>query len=190
MTNTKRARGTLIALLVTMAIPAVGCGGGQQYVVEGNQQLYLQTNLKVDTRRHQINSVLYQNFDGVGMLPVCSPVTIDSVGSGSIRFRTQDGQSYTYVRSNHSRIPIEEHVQHYFGAGCPDVASMSAADQSGIRDGAVYEGMSKAGVLIALGYPPEHQTPSLDGDVWKYWKNRYDTFEVYFVNGLVSGIRD
>ena len=44
-------------------------------------------------------------------------------------------------------------------------------------------------VILAIGYPPEHQTPSLDADQWSYWRNSHSRFQVYFVGGLVSGIQ-
>ena len=50
-------------------------------------------------------------------------------------------------------------------------------------------GMSREGVILAVGYPPEHQTPSLEADQWSYWRNSHSRFQVYFVGGLVSGIQ-
>ncbi len=185
-----KTRGLLSALLTVAALSFSGCGGGSEYVIEGGQQLYLQTNLPYDTANGRMESILYNGHDRVGWVNACTPVTIERVNDRQIVFVSQQGQRFTYLRSNHSRVPIADHVNRYFGPGCPDTASMAGPDQMGIRDHQIYEGMSKAGVLIAIGYPPEHQTPSLEGDVWKYWKNRYNTFEVYFVGGLVSGIRD
>jgi hypothetical protein len=59
----------------------------------------------------------------------------------------------------------------------------------GIQQGQVFQGMSKQGVILAIGYPPEHQTPSLEADQWSYWRNSHRRFQVYFVGGLVSGIQ-
>jgi len=50
--------------------------------------------------------------------------------------------------------------------------------------------MTKEGVRIALGYPAVHKTPSLDGNSWTYWKNRFATTVVEFGNdGKVISIR-
>lgn len=60
-----------------------------------------------------------------------------------------------------------------------------------IATGKALEGMTKQGVVYALGIPPRHVTPSLDADTWKYWTNRYGTFNVEFnEKGIVSRIVD
>ncbi len=55
--------------------------------------------------------------------------------------------------------------------------------------GTVNIGMSKDAVIKALGYPPEHKTPNLEGNEWRYWKNRYGTMLVSFTDGKVSGMK-
>ena len=59
-------------------------------------------------------------------------------------------------------------------------AGMSEIELQGIRDGLIYEGMSKDAVVIAYGYPPEHYTPSLDEDRWMYWKNKFKRHRICF----------
>lgn len=44
-----------------------------------------------------------------------------------------------------------------------------------IRTGTPRLGMTKTQVLLARGYPPAHETPSLSGPRWKYWQNRFGT---------------
>ncbi len=40
--------------------------------------------------------------------------------------------------------------------------------------------MSKEAVLVSYGPPPEHATPSLDNEKWKYWINKRKTKLVHF----------
>ena len=63
---------------------------------------------------------------------------------------------------------------------------LSEIDRKGISEGRPYKGMSKKGVMIALGYPAPHRTASPDADVWYYWKNRYANYAVNFENGIVA----
>ncbi len=57
---------------------------------------------------------------------------------------------------------------------------LSEVDRQGIAAGKAQTGMSKQGVLVALGYPATHQTPSLDWNRWMYWKGRRGSYTVEF----------
>jgi len=66
--------------------------------------------------------------------------------------------------------------------------SFSEIDRKGIMEGKVYTGMSKEGVLTALGYPPRHKTPFLENNTWVYYRNRAVTISIEFdENGIVIG---
>lgn len=65
----------------------------------------------------------------------------------------------------------------------------SEVDRKGIKAGKVSTGMTKEGVLTALGYPAKHRTPSLESNTWIYWRNRFMTMAVEFDgNGIVRSI--
>jgi hypothetical protein len=49
-----------------------------------------------------------------------------------------------------------------------------------ISAGTVTVGMSRKAVILALGYPPHLENPSLSAPAWKYWKSRFDTMLVQF----------
>ena len=44
-------------------------------------------------------------------------------------------------------------------------------------------------VLMSVGYPPAHRTPSLSQPDWTYWRNRYRTFVVYFEGDKVIRVQ-
>ena len=50
---------------------------------------------------------------------------------------------------------------------------VEVADADVEEEGVVVEGMSKRAVLISVGIPPQHKTPTLDGKRWMYWVNRF-----------------
>ena len=52
-------------------------------------------------------------------------------------------------------------------------AGLKPLEIEAIRKGQLVEGMCREAVLIARGYPPNHETPSLDADVWHYWEGRF-----------------
>lgn len=66
---------------------------------------------------------------------------------------------------------------------------LTGPDQEGVQQGKVTNGMSKDAVKIAWGYPAKHRTPSLDGNIWTYWKDRFRVITVTFdADGKVSQV--
>ena len=72
-----------------------------------------------------------------------------------------------------------------------DLKGLTGLDRKGVTEGRAIKGMSKRGVMTALGFPAVHRTPSLDSNLWTYWKDRYRTFRVLFDSeGQVAEIID
>jgi outer membrane protein assembly factor BamE (lipoprotein component of BamABCDE complex) len=47
--------------------------------------------------------------------------------------------------------------------------------------------MTREQVILSLGYPPTHRTPSTEGREWTYWYNRWVTYKIIFDDaGVVS----
>jgi hypothetical protein len=145
-------------------------------------------NLHPDEERRQLYSVNYQQL---GLIPRCTPVHIDSTSDKGIAFTvTSTGRSYDYAFHDTMVEGPDKHLARYFGAACPELSGLNPLDMKGIEQGIASVGMTKNGVILALGYPPEHATPSPDGDQWVYWKNRWDRFVVRFDNGIVVAIQN
>jgi hypothetical protein len=58
------------------------------------------------------------------------------------------------------------------------IADWPAAAREAIEAGRVAPGMTKEQVIVSVGYPPAHATPSLDAQTWKYWYDTHGTYEV------------
>ena len=172
-------------LTLAFVLVLASCSRGYTYQIEGSSQVVTLTNLHA--QGNVITSVNYQYPD---MIPLCTPVNIESVDSRQAIFTViATGQRYTYQFTRHLREPVDVHISKYFGGSCPDYSSLPQQDQAGIQAGQVMQGMSKQGVLLAIGYPPDHRTPTLDQDVWTYWGGNRRAFQVQFQNGYVAGIR-
>jgi outer membrane protein assembly factor BamE (lipoprotein component of BamABCDE complex) len=71
-----------------------------------------------------------------------------------------------------------------------DLTRFAKIEQDNILVGRVIKGMSKKAVLAAIGYPPQHVTPSLEGNDWTYWSNLFNRFVIHFKNDKVEDIVD
>jgi len=150
-------------------------------------QVYTLTNLHPDEPRHFLWAA---NFVRGGLIPVCSPVTIVKMSPKSAWFRLEStGVVYRYYNHRTNPRPLQEHLSLVLGPECPqaELASMSETDKRHIANGTLGLGMSRKGVIVALGYPTEKHTPDLKADTWKYWRSRARSFDVTFgSDGLVT----
>jgi hypothetical protein len=97
---------------------------------------------------------------------------------------------FEFNSANMGGIDSSEYIELISSSSQTSLGHLSQLDRKGISEGKVYEGMTKEGVRIALGYPARHRTPSLEIDTWIYWRNRFRTLAVEFgQNGKVSLIR-
>ena len=188
----KRYRlGGLILLFCSLLL--LGCTGlalksEEGETLAGAAGVYTLVNLRPDVKRARLYATNYQQ---AGFIPLCTEVMISKTSSKVITFTdlvTNKRYDYYYHRS--AGEPFDKHLLKYFGKICnkDKVAKLSKIDQEGIKTGVVKAGMSKEGVILAIGYPPMHRTPSLQSDQWTYWRNRWATMQVVFVDGKVSRV--
>lgn len=157
---------------------------------ETNETVYTLVNLHPDMGNNRMYSVNYQQE---GLIPLCSPVKIQDFNDKVLTFKDlSDDRVYTLIK--HGSSPdFPAYLNQYFGTDCDNdkIKTLSKIDQEGISRGEALVGMSKEGVILAIGYPPAHKTPSLKGRKWMYWATRWDRFAVEFdQDGLVSNIKD
>lgn len=121
------------------------------------------------------------------ILPYGSPVKVKSWGSGFTMIDEKSGKEINVLSRN--RFLAGKSLSEYLNLILSDTpvsyTDLSEVDKKGIAEGRPYKGMSKQGVMIALGYPCPHRTSSPDADVWYYWKNRFVDYPVNFENDLV-----
>jgi hypothetical protein len=127
------------------------------------------------------------NYQYEGLIPLCTKVRIDARSRSQLSFSVLPGgqrYEYNYHRSAGS---FDTEIARVFGTSCnrSRAQQLSAVDQQGIRAGRALPGMTKEGVILAIGYPPPHRTPSLQGDAWRYWVGRSATIVVQFRDGRV-----
>jgi hypothetical protein len=148
-------------------------------------------NLHPDEARAKLYAVNYQQ---AGLIPACSEVRLLSLDDDRLRFQVvKTGKEYAYDFHKAAGEPFEIHLGRFFGRECDSkaIAALRGKDREGVERGVVMPGMTKRGVLFALGPPPRHVTPDLDSTRWRYWKNRFDTMIVVFdARGVVAAIEN
>ena len=182
-----------VIILAVISIALNACGtyevldeGGKSMM--NSKGVYTLTNLHPDPKRSRLYAVNYQQ---PSLIPLCTEVTLLAASKKVMKFTTNNtGQKYAYYYHKSAGEPLMDHLKQYFGRKCNSekVKGMSKVDQDGIAKGIPINGMTRDGVILAMGYPPRHKTPSLDVDTWIYWKSRFGTMKVIFKDGKVSQI--
>jgi hypothetical protein len=162
----------------------------------GRSDVVALTNLHPDPERNWLSAANYQQF---GLIPVCSQVSLLELSSGHLEvgyqprnrpsrdrerlhFREEaTRKTHEYFNRSDTGEPFQDHLARYFGDACPAaLQTLSEIDRRGVSLGKPLVGMSKQGVIFAMGYPPLEATPSLDSKRWIYWLSRFDVEAVEF----------
>jgi hypothetical protein len=186
------------ASFVLATLLALGCASTQPLVTSSGVDLitapvvYTLVNLHPDDQRGRLYAVNYQQ---AGLIPVCSEVKIVALKGNKMRFQlVKTGREYTYLHHKVAAAePFNSHLLRFFGTECDrkGLERLGPGDRAGVQAGKADKGMTKQGVIFAMGYPPRHETPDLNGNVWKYWRGKFDTMLVTFdEKGRVESVKN
>lgn len=126
------------------------------------------------------------------LIPINTPATLVSMDDDYAYVKLADtGQSLRIENvPKYTKDDMRTAFKKILGPSKVDLQGFSKLERESILIGKVRKDMSKKAVLAAIGYPPQHETPSLDGNDWTYWSARFNKFIVHFTNGKVDNIVD
>jgi hypothetical protein len=123
-------------------------------------------------------------------VPINTPVKIDVIKGNSIKFHRIDTGDKLEIKNveKYTQKSITELASLIFSAEQTPLERLPEEVASAIRSGTMRKGMTKEQVLMARGYPPVHETPSIDSDRWVYWSSRFVKLTIVFNNDrLIEG---
>ncbi len=182
----------LLAGSLAIAFFALGCGSTSFSDPSGNRLTVGSTAItlvNLHAKKRVLSSV---NRQGTELIPLCTEIQITGLGRKRMDFRIAGSpQPYQFRYHKAAAEPFPQNLARYFGTRCPSdrVAGMSAVDQYGIEKGRPYIGMTKQGVILAIGYPPKHRTPSLAGNKWRYWGTRRGWMVNFDGDGILTSVK-
>ncbi len=157
---------------------------------------YTKYNIHAQVKEGRLANASYANYTDPGaghvIVPAGSAITIDKKNRKGFEFTYgADGMRIRFeCHSKRMGMGTDEYIELITSAQPVSFSKLSKLDQKGMKEGKAYVGMTKAGILAALGYPAAHKTPSLDSATWIYWANRYRTLGVDFdASGKVAAVR-
>lgn len=177
---------TRVIGLLALSLGIVACGSSPIKDKHGNS-VYTQVGMWVDGNKH-----LTTNYSVGWFIPANTKVRITDSNAERIAVQVPSENKSFYVVNvpKYTQENIAGIYDHYFDASRVDMGQFSSKVQTAIRSGEVINGMSREAVLAARGYPPAHETSSLNNDNWTYWTNRFNRIRVEFDGGKVSDVVD
>lgn len=129
------------------------------------------------------------NYQSAGkFIPLGTPVQVLRMTDVDVTFiDTNTNRSFTWVK-RYARVPLASLLKVWLMEEDPHkvVNGFSENIRSLIYKGKIEVGMTKQQVIFALGFPPQHRTPSTSLDIWTYWEK--GPYTVHFNEGVVASI--
>ena len=154
--------------------------------VQLGEMYYTQVSLQHEKWRSRTT-----NYRRGFLIPVNTPVTLVGMDSENIIVRLDDSGRELVIENveKHTNDTVYQAFDKLFAKTNVNLSKFNDKEREQIKLGKVAVGMSKEAVIVAIGYPPAHKTPSLDMDQWRYWSSRFNTFVVHFANNKVIRIQ-
>jgi hypothetical protein len=199
-THMKKLLAALLFLLATLgnmscSSPSLGVALRLAFFRQIRGDVYLKHNLHYRTRRrgsYKVANIDHYLTAGNGIfLPYNTKVSIgrDKEGFKLKIVKTGDVILVHAPKRYLGLTTLEEYLDLILSPEPMDYTDLPEIDKKGILSGQPREGMSKKGIMIALGYPAPAFTQSLEADIWHYWNNRFSKCEVYFKDDIVERVR-
>ncbi|MGH7944091.1 MAG: hypothetical protein ACREH8_04950 [Opitutaceae bacterium] len=140
------------------------------------------------TFREEKNEHKTTNYARGTIVPINTPVKLVSMSGSKLTLRRLDNGQEIKVENEdkYTKKSIPEIAAMMLSAKKTPIEKLPEEVASAVRNGDMRKGMTKELVLLARGYPPAHETPSIDSDRWVYWSSRFVKQTIVFVNGRLS----
>lgn len=166
------------------------------FAAAADQVRYTKINIHTQSKDGKLHKASYANYTNPGaghvIIPAGSKIVVTKLKSKAIYFDFDDGKQCVFeFHKQRMGMSVEDYLDKISSVEPVSLNNLSKRDRQGVEQGVAMIGMSRAGVMAALGYPATHKTPSLDAKTWIYWTNRFGTYAVDFDDdGKVIRTRD
>lgn len=178
------AAAVFFSIILTLAFTGASPGADDMKAAAGGKDPWSLKDVEEKAFYTRVN-IFYEkarriastNFHKGKLLPAGSTVTIVFAEGREIEFRDSAGGTYILVlMKKHSMegMSLRAYFDQHFSVEDPlrkdgPYGKFTDTERWNIKNGTIEKGMSRTAVLAAYGYPPSHETPSLEDDKWTYW---------------------
>jgi len=179
MNNQKVGRRLLLAMFFVVGSLLLGTSALAQ-------ELYLKYNVHTQVDRANVLKGSYANYtnpgDGHTIIPAGTKINITKKSRRGFFFSHEFSGQEAFVEYHQKNMgmDMDTYIDLITSSSPINLSKFSATDQKGIKEGKAILGMTREGIMTALGYPASHRTPNLESSRWIYWQNRFRTLAIDF----------
>ena len=131
------------------------------------------------------------NYARGSTLPINTKVKLLSLGNKSFTIQFVEGGGTLKVENveKHSKRSTLQVAKEMLSEEPTAIEKYGDEMAEAIRTGTLRLGMTKTQVLLTRGYPPGHETASLELPLWKYWSSRFVVHSLAFEGDVLSKAR-
>jgi hypothetical protein len=128
------------------------------------------------------------NYARGAIVPINTPVQIVSMRGKKIGIKRLDTGEALQIENvdKYTLKSLAELARLLFSDVPTPIERLPDELAASIRNGDMRKGMTKELVLMARGYPPAHETSSIESDRWVYWSSRFVKHTVIFADGRLA----
>jgi hypothetical protein len=131
------------------------------------------------------------NYARGATVPINTRVTLVSLGKNAFTLKFAESGATLKVENveKHTKRATAQLAKEMLSAEPTAIEKYGDEMAAAIRSGTLRLGMTKTQVLLTRGYPPGHETSSLDLPLWKYWSSRFVVHSLAFDGDTLSKAR-
>jgi hypothetical protein len=131
------------------------------------------------------------NYTRGTAVPINTKVTLVNFGKNSFTLKFTDTGATLKIENveKHSKRSIGQVAKEMLAETPTAIEKYGQEMEAAIKAGTLRLGMTKTQVLLTRGYPPGHETASLDLPLWKYWSSRFVVHSLAFDGDILTKAR-
>ena len=120
------------------------------------------------------------------MVPINTKVKLVSLGAEEFLLEVNGQMIKVRNIQKYSGCSSEEFASKMLSSVPTNIDVFGKRLAADIKSGTLRLGMNKEQAIMARGYPPLHETPSIEMDRWVYWSSRFVKRTIVFYDGILS----
>jgi hypothetical protein len=183
------ARTALFSIPLTLVMAACGSRASvpeEAIPFAAGETVYARVGMHFDAKGGKYLGASTNYVQVPKFVPAGTAFTFDSASlrrrSTILAMTGEDGATYEIeFVPKHSLMPLGEWIDRQFSTAPVELpADLTELERDAIATGKIVNGMSRAAVFLAVGYPPQSINPSLEDTTLNYQRNRFARRAVVF----------